>query len=53
MLNRRIESLTLDMTNFASELEATFVIDYIEMTGHGQETHGRRGVPTSDVATTH
>ena len=29
LLNSRIESLQLDMSNFASELEATFVIDYV------------------------
>jgi biopolymer transport protein ExbB/TolQ len=37
MLNTRIESLQLDMTNFASELEATFVIDYIAQGEPGSE----------------
>ena len=32
LLNSRIESLQLDMGNFASELEAIFVIDYIAQT---------------------
>jgi biopolymer transport protein ExbB/TolQ len=54
MLNRRIDSLSLDMTNFASELEATFVIDYIETGESGGVGEGtRRAMPVSSVATTH
>jgi hypothetical protein len=41
------------MSNFASELEATFVIDYIEI-GSGVGDEGRlRDVPTSAIAATH
>lgn len=41
MLNTRIETLQLDMTNFASELEASFVIDYISQSEAGpQEEDG-------------
>ena len=53
MLNRRIDSLTLDMTNFASELEATFVIDYVEAGGAEGESGSRREVHASGLATTH
>lgn len=53
MLNRRIDSLTLDMTNFASELEATFVIDYVDAGGAASEGGARREVHASDLATTH
>lgn len=54
MLAKRIEALTLDMASFASELEATFIIDYIVdggATGAGA-THGH-AVPTAQLAATH
>jgi biopolymer transport protein TolQ len=53
LLNRRIDSLNLDMTNFASELEATFVIDYVEQGGGEPGLGGRREVRASEAATTH
>src|SRR5262245_52018785 len=53
MLSRRIDSLTLDMTNFASELEATFVIDYVAAGGEPAGAEARREAAHSDVATTH
>ena len=53
LLNRRIDSLTLDMTNFASELEATFVIDYVAAGGEPAGSEARREPAHSDVATTH
>jgi biopolymer transport protein ExbB/TolQ len=53
MLSKGIEALSLDMSNFASELEATFVIDYIDIGGavsSGQHLHA---VPTAQLAATH
>jgi len=52
MLNSRIDGLQLDMTNFASELEATFVIDYVEQAG-SVESGARREVVLAEAATTH
>ncbi|HVP28934.1 MAG TPA: MotA/TolQ/ExbB proton channel family protein [Myxococcota bacterium] len=53
MLSKRIEALSLDMSNFASELEATFVIDYVDAGGAAAETAGRRDVPGAALAATH
>jgi len=54
MLNTRIDALQLDMTNFASELEATFTIDYVETGSEASGAHhGLRAVPASEAATTH
>jgi biopolymer transport protein ExbB/TolQ len=55
MLNTRIDAMSLDMTNFASELEATFTIDCIEIAGGGDTGTGghRRNAPHSDAAVTH
>jgi len=53
MLNTGIDALQLDMTNFASELEATFVIDYVEQGGAVAESGGRRDVALGEAATTH
>lgn len=55
MLTTTSDALRLDMTNFASELEATFVIDYIEI-GGGAGAHDHndlRVAPTSALAATH
>jgi len=52
MLSTRINAMVLDLTNFASELEATFTIDYIG--AGGSEAEGvRRELPDSSLATTH
>jgi biopolymer transport protein ExbB/TolQ len=52
MLSTQINAMVLDLTNFASELEATFVIDYIG--GGASEVEGaRRELPDSSLATTH
>jgi biopolymer transport protein TolQ len=52
MLSTQIGSLQLDLSNFASELEATFVIDYLS--GGSSEADGaRRELPESSLATTH
>jgi biopolymer transport protein ExbB/TolQ len=51
-LSTRIDALRLDMTNFASELEATFVIDYIDAGGSPEHGHLRSVAPTA-VAATH
>jgi biopolymer transport protein ExbB/TolQ len=53
MLNTRIDALQLDMSNFASELEATFAIDYIQQGASDSEPGQRRDVPTAEAATTH
>lgn len=54
MLNKSIEALSLDMTNFASELEATFTIDYIATgEGDGAPASHRRTLPHADLAATH
>jgi biopolymer transport protein TolQ len=53
MLNTQIDGLQLDMTNFASELEATFVIDYVDMAGGAVQNGGRRDVALAEAATTH
>ena len=53
MLAKRIETLSLDMSNFASELEATFIIDYIDA-GAGVASGGAlHAVPTAQLAATH
>lgn len=52
MLAKRIEALSLDMGNFASELEATFVIDYIDAVGGVSGPHGH-AMPTAQLAATH
>ena len=52
MLSTQINSMALDLTNFASELEATFVIDYIA-SGGGETDAGRRELPSQSLATTH
>ena len=49
LLNSRIEALQLDMSNFASELEATFVIDYIAQTEPGFETEHAEPPAMSDA----
>lgn len=53
MLNVRIEGMTLDMSNFASELEATFTIDYIENGGPAAAGGHRRETPHAGLAVTH
>lgn len=55
MLTTTSEALRLAMTNFASELEATFVIDYIEIGGGpGSSDHNDlRVAPASAIAATH
>jgi biopolymer transport protein TolQ len=53
MLSKRIEALQTDMSNFASELEATFVIDYITADDAGLPSGARRAIPGEDIATTH
>lgn len=52
MLSTQIGALQLDLSNFASELEATFVIDYLAG-GSGESDGGRRELPESTLATTH
>ena len=52
MLSTQIGALQLDLSNFASELEATFVIDYLTP-GSGDSDGGRRELPESTLATTH
>jgi biopolymer transport protein ExbB/TolQ len=52
MLNKRIESLQLDMSSFASELEARFIIDYVHG-GAEPEAHARRELPRENLAATH
>jgi len=52
MLSTRINAMALDLSNFASELEATFVIDYIGG-GAGEVEGARRELPDSSLATTH
>jgi biopolymer transport protein ExbB/TolQ len=52
MLSTQVGALQLDLSNFASELEATFVIDYL--TGDSGDGDGaRRELPESSLATTH
>ena len=52
LLSTQIGALQLDLSNFASELEATFVIDYLS--GGSSESDGsRRELPESSLATTH
>lgn len=54
MLNTRIDAMSLDMTNFASELEATFTIDSIDIGGGDGGAGGhRREARHSDAAVTH
>ena len=54
MLSKRIEALSLDMGSFASELEATFIIDYIEGgNGTAAAAHPLHVVPTAQLAATH
>lgn len=55
MLNTRIDALAIDMTNFASELESTFLIDYVDAGGELEDGEGRRlrTVQASEAATTH
>lgn len=52
MLSTKIGALSLDLSNFASELEATFVIDYIQA-GGGDDDGRRRDVPETNLAVTH
>jgi len=52
MLSTQIGALQLDLTNFASELEATFTIDYLA-SGSSELEGGRRELPESSLATTH
>jgi len=52
MLQTRIGALQLDLSNFASELEATFVIDYIHG-GSSESESGRRELPETSLAATH
>jgi biopolymer transport protein ExbB/TolQ len=52
MLNKRIESMQLDMSSFASELEARFIIDYVHG-GAESESHARRELPRENLAATH
>jgi len=52
MLGTQIGALQLDLTNFASELEATFVIDYVA-SGAAENEDVRRELPESSLATTH
>jgi len=52
MLSTQIGALQLDLSNFASELEATFVIDYVA--AGAAETEGvHRDLPEAALATTH
>ena len=53
MLSTRIDALRLDMTNFASELEATFIIDYIEIGDRSLDPGTHREATTSTLAATH
>ena len=53
MLSTQIGALQLDLANFASELEATFVIDYISNGAGAEDDGGRRALPESSLATTH
>ncbi len=53
MLSTRIDALRLDMTNFASELEATFVIDYVDSGAGGSEAGHLREAAVSAIAATH
>ena len=53
MLAKRIEALALDMTNFASELEATFVIDYVEGANEPNAGVALHAVPSAQLAATH
>jgi biopolymer transport protein TolQ len=53
MLSKRIESLSLDMSNFASELEATFIIDYIDAGTGTAMAGGLHAVPMAQLAATH
>ena len=52
MLSTQISALQLDLSNFASELEATFVIDYLSGSA-GESDGSRRELPESSLATTH
>jgi biopolymer transport protein ExbB/TolQ len=52
MLSTQIGALQLDLTNFASELEATFTIDYLA-SGSSDSESSRRELPESSLATTH
>jgi biopolymer transport protein ExbB/TolQ len=53
MLAKRIEALSLDMSNFASELEATFVIDYIDGGPGSSPAGGLHALPSAQLAATH
>jgi len=53
MLSKRVEALQLDMSNFASELEATFTIDYVRGDEFGSDGGARRSLPSEEIATTH
>jgi biopolymer transport protein TolQ len=54
MLSTRINAMSLDLSNFASELEASFVIDYIASGSVADGGDGgRRELPESFLATTH
>jgi len=52
MLSTQINAMVLDLTNFASELEATFTIDYLA-SGGAEAEGARRELPDSSLATTH
>jgi biopolymer transport protein ExbB/TolQ len=52
MLSTQINAMVLDLTNFASELEATFTIDYVGA-GASEVEGARRELPDSSLATTH
>jgi biopolymer transport protein ExbB/TolQ len=52
LLQRRIQGLELDMTNFASELEALFTIDYIDTGAGEEEAADGRSLPTTHLAVT-
>jgi biopolymer transport protein TolQ len=52
MLQTRISAMQLDLSNFASELEATFVIDYVH-SGSSDVEGIRRDLPESSLAVTH
>lgn len=52
MLSTQVAAMQLDLSNFASELEATFTIDYLGETASDADG-GRRALPASSLATTH
>ena len=55
MLTTSADALRLDMTNFAAELEANFVIDYIAIGGEGapSDAGNPRGAAAPTRAVTH